>query len=247
MLAAIAKDHGAVGITSVRETGLTRRLSLTDRCGFVTTPRLLTLKTEDYPLTTPLFLYLPERRLPEVASAFLRFLREPEGQLIVRRANFVDPGAVPIPLDAQGQRFAKAIAAAGAEVSLKELQDMVGALLPRTRLSTSFRFEAGSVALDAQSGANLLMLAQEIRDGAYGGRSLLLAGFSDGRGAAPDNTALSRERAENIRDALVALVGDWPEDVAVEVAGFGEALPMGCDDTLWGRRTNRRVELWVSE
>jgi len=38
-----------------------------------------------------------------------------------------------------------------------------------------------------------------------------------------------------------------PEGVVVETEAFGEALPMGCDDTEWGRQTNRRVELWVEQ
>jgi phosphate transport system substrate-binding protein len=29
------------------------------------------------------------------------------------------------------------------------------------------------------------------------------------------------------------------------VQGFGEVLPMACDETALGRATNRRVELWV--
>ena len=247
MLAAVTEDHGAVGVASFRETGLTKPIALVDRCGFAMTPRLLSLKTEDYPLTAPLILYLPERRLPEAANAFFRYLRTSDAQLIVRRANFVDPGAVPIPLDAQGQRFAKAIASAGTEVSLEALQEMVASLLKRTRLSTSFRFEAGAVNLDAQSGANLLVLAQDIRDGKYADRSLLFAGFTDGRGSAEANRALSLSRAETVRDALLSIVGNLPEDVSLDVAGFGETLPMGCDDTIWGRQVNRRVELWVSE
>ena len=35
-------------------------------------------------------------------------------------------------------------------------------------------------------------------------------------------------------------------DVArVQTLGFGEALPMACDDEEWGRQINRRVEIWV--
>ena len=26
---------------------------------------------------------------------------------------------------------------------------------------------------------------------------------------------------------------------------FGEAMPMACDDTVWGRGANRRVEVWL--
>jgi phosphate transport system substrate-binding protein len=33
--------------------------------------------------------------------------------------------------------------------------------------------------------------------------------------------------------------------VDISVAAFGEALPMACDDSAWGREVNRRVEVWV--
>ena len=247
MLNAIVEERGALGITSFTDTGIAKPLTLRDRCGFVAVPRLSALKTEDYPLTAPLFLYLPERRLPQIARDFLRFLRLPEAQLIVRRANFVDQGAIPITMDAQGQRFANAIAAAGPEIDLGELQRMVRVLLPRTRLSTSFRFEVGSTRLDAQSRSNLLALGQAIRDGAYDGRTLLLVGFSDGRGAAVANRELSSARAEAVLRDLDDLLGGIPVTVQVETEAFGEALPMGCDNTEWGRQTNRRVELWLSE
>ena len=34
-------------------------------------------------------------------------------------------------------------------------------------------------------------------------------------------------------------------EAAFEVLGFGEALPMACDQVAWGQRINRRVEVWV--
>jgi phosphate transport system substrate-binding protein len=34
---------------------------------------------------------------------------------------------------------------------------------------------------------------------------------------------------------------DDPERLSLKVEAYGEALPMACDDTDWGRRINRRV------
>ena len=128
-----------------------------------------------------------------------------------------------------------------------ELQRLVRVLTPRTRLSTSFRFEVGSTRLDAQSRSNLMSLGQAIRDGRYDGQSLMLVGFSDGRGAPGPNRDLSSARAESVKRELIAALGALPEGVTVETEAFGEALPMGCDDTEWGRQMNRRVELWVDQ
>jgi phosphate transport system substrate-binding protein len=244
---AVADTPGSIGVLPFGETGNTQALTVRDGCGFSSVPVMAALKTEDYPLTEPLFLYLAERRQPQIIRAFLAFLRGPEAQLVVRRAGFVDQGAVPIPLGAQGQRFANAIAKAGEDIPLAELQRLVRVLMERTRLSTSFRFEVGSTRLDAQSRSNLMSLGQAIRDGRYDGRSLMLVGFSDGRGAPAPNRDLSSARAEAVKRALVDVLGTLPEDVVVETEAFGEALPMGCDDTEWGRQMNRRVELWVDQ
>ena len=73
----------------------------------------------------------------------------------------------------------------------------------------------------------------------------MLAGFSDGSGAAEANLALSVERAERVADELRAAAPDLREDQLPRIQGFGEALPMACDETAAGRHLNRRVELWL--
>ena len=49
-----------------------------------------------------------------------------------------------------------------------------------------------------------------------------------------------------VRDAVLAQAetADLAR-VEIDVRGVGEALPMACDDSDWGRRTNRRVEIWL--
>ena len=51
--------------------------------------------------------------------------------------------------------------------------------------------------------------------------------------------------AEDLVAVLDAAETFDPERVVIEAEAFGEALPMACDDTDWGRRINRRVEVWV--
>ena len=249
MVDALTAESGGLAIAPIGETANAQPVTLRDACGFSAVPQTINLKTQDYPLTEPLFLYVPDRRHAAVIRSFLDFLRGQQAQLVVRRAGFVDQGAVPIPLDAQGQRFANAIAQARGAIGLDDLQDMVSVLAPRTRLSTSFRFLEGSDELDAPSRSNLLALGQAIRDGRYDGQSLLLVGFGltqhdEGAEDTPDR---SMQLAEAVRTALIAALGDLPADVSLETAYFGEALPMGCDDTAWGRHRNTRVELWVDQ
>ena len=193
-----------------------------------------------------MFLYSPARRFPALAREFMTYLRSAPAQLVIRRAGFTDQMPEEIAIDQQGDRFANAITRAGEEVGLGELQRMVRTLVPLSRLSTTFRFEVGSTRLDAQSRSNIEQLARALEEGRYDSRRLVFVGFSDGDGPATANRAIAQRRAEAVRDAVMSAAEAAHLDrVAIEVEAFGEAMPMACDDSAWGRQVNRRVEVWV--
>lgn len=243
---AVAIDPFAIGLASYAETGTARVLPLTGTCGFSLSASRRSIKTEDYPLTSPMFLYLPARRLPKLAREFLSYTDSPAAQLVIRRAGFVDQAPEGIRLNAQGDRLANAILAAGDEVPMEELQRMISLLEPMQRLTTSFRFEAGSTRPDAQSRANIAQLARALEAGRYDGQRLVFVGFSDGDGPAAGNQRIARKRANAVKNAVVKLAETASlERINIEVAAFGEAMPMACDDSDWGRQANRRVEVWV--
>ncbi|MCX7558298.1 phosphate ABC transporter substrate-binding/OmpA family protein [Sulfitobacter sp. F26204] len=243
---AVSRDTLSIGLTSYAARRDTRVLTLGGTCGFALDAARRTIKTEDYPLTAPMFLYFPARRLPLIAREFLAFTRGPTAQNVIRRAGFVDQTPEEIPIDAQGNRMANAITVAGPEIPLEELQRMIATLSPMARLTTSFRFETGSIRLDAQSRSNVQQLARALEQGRYDARQLLFVGFSDGQGAATSNRDIALRRAEAVLRAVSdAAVTANLERVALGVDAFGEAMPMACDDTSWGRQVNRRVEVWV--
>lgn len=242
----VAEDAFALGLVSFAEVGNAEALTLSGACGRPLRATRRTIKTEDYPLTAPMFLYLPARRLPKIAREFLAYTRGPAAQIVIRRAGFVDQAAEEVPVDDQGNRLANAISAAGSEVPLAELQRMVETLSPMKRLTTSFRFEAGSVRLDAQSRSNVQLLARGLEQGQYDARNVLFVGFSDGEGPALANQSIALQRAEAVRRAILEAAETADIDqVALGVEAFGEAMPMACDGSAWGRLTNRRVEVWV--
>ncbi|WP_212522864.1 phosphate ABC transporter substrate-binding/OmpA family protein [Actibacterium sp. MT2.3-13A] len=243
---AVARDPLGLAVTRLSETGNARVLRIAGACGMSPQPTRRSLKAEDYPFAAPLFLYTPARRLPLLAREFLDFLPSPAAQIVVRRAGFTDQAREEIPLAEQGERLANAIAQAGPEVGLGELQRMLGALKGAARLTTSFRFRGGSATLDAQSAGNVADLARALEGGAFDGRELIFVGFSDGEGGAEANRRIALRRAQGVRDAVraAAALAD-PERLRLTVEGFGEALPMACDDSEWGRGVNRRVEVWL--
>ncbi|WP_288938627.1 phosphate ABC transporter substrate-binding/OmpA family protein [uncultured Roseovarius sp.] len=246
LTAAVADDPFGLGVSSRSEPGNTWALALKGQCGFALSATRRAVKTEDYPLTAPLFLYMPARRFPKLVREFLVYLRDPSAQLVIRRAGFVDRAPEEITINAQGDRFANAIARAGDEVPLAELQRMVSVLSPLRRLTTTFRFEAGSARLDAQSRSNVQQLARALEVGLYDARRLVFVGFSDGDGPAGPNKIIAKRRAEAVRQAVSMAAETANLDrITLEVEAFGEAMPMACDDSEWGRQVNRRVEVWV--
>ncbi|MFK7745060.1 MAG: phosphate ABC transporter substrate-binding/OmpA family protein [Roseobacter sp.] len=246
MARAVVRDPFAIGLASYAETGNAQSVTLKGSCGRVLNATRRSIKTEDYPLTAPMFLYTPARRLPKIGRDFMAFALGPIAQIVIRRAGFVDQAAEEVPIDQQGNRFANAILGAGEEVELTELQRMTRVLSPMKRLTISFRFEAGSTRLDAQSRSNVVQVARDLERGLYDARRLLFVGFSDGQGPAERNRQIAFERAEAVRDAVVnaAETADLLQ-VDVQVDAFGEALPLACDNSAWGRQANRRVEVWV--
>lgn len=243
---AVADDPFGIGIASFAQPGRAAILTLTGSCGFQVAPDIQAIKAEDYPLTAPLYLYLPARRLPKVGREFLTYLRSSAAQMVVRRTGLVDQMPGEAGIEVQGRRLANAILAAGEEVELADLQEMAGLMVDHSRLSLTFRFRDGSSDLDAQSLSNVALLAHALEAGRYDGRILRFVGFSDGQGAAGANKMLALKRARTVLQAVreaAETLGDGQVEMRAEA--FGEALPMACDDTSWGRQVNRRVEIWL--
>jgi phosphate transport system substrate-binding protein len=244
LAAAVARDPWALALTGQSEQFPARALALTDSCGFPMLATAMTVKSEDYPLAVPLFLGVARHRQPLLIREFLEFLATDAAQSAVAAAGYVDKRLGTAPLTDDGQRLLGAIRNAGNEVSLAALQHLAAAMTGGQRLSMTFRFQDGSAQLDAHSRENLADLARHIAAGRFRGEELVLAGFSDGSGAADVNLALSKDRAEAVRAALQAEAPDLTEEQLPKPQAFGEALPMACDSTVTGRRINRRVELW---
>ncbi len=245
LAAAVARDPFALAITGQASAGAARALPLTDSCGFPLLPTSLAVKSEDYPLSLPIYLLTPRRRLPLVAREFLEFLASPQAERAVAAAGYIDRSPERQPMTADGLRLISAIKGAGEETTLADLQRLAGVMDGADRLSLTFRFQDGSSTLDAHSRDNLTDLARMLEAGMLRDQTLILAGFSDGSGAARTNLDLSESRAQAVLAALKTAAPGLTVAQLPQVQAFGEALPMACDTTAPGRRLNRRVELWL--
>lgn len=242
---AVQRDPWAIAMTVRAGILGTKPLPLTDSCGFPLLPSALAVKAEDYPLALPIYLITPRRRLPLFVREFLTFLETPQAQGVVAAAGWIDRQPERQPLTADGLRLINAIQGAGEETTLADLKRLADSMDGADRLSLTFRFQDGSSRLDAHSRNNLSDLARLIEVGAFRDQALVLAGFSDGSGLADANLVLSRMRAEGVLSALKEAAPGLTDSELPTVQAFGEAMPMACDETVAGRRLNRRVEVWM--
>lgn len=99
-------------------------------------------------------------------------------------------------------------------------------------------FETGSARIQKRSSVLLDQIAAAVREHPEVGR-IRVEGHTDNVGPPAMNLRLSRERAESVRDALVAR-GVRRDRLRTE--GYGESHPVAPNRTRAGRAKNRRVE-----
>ena len=72
---------------------------------------------------------------------------------------------------------------------------------------------------------------------------ITVLGFTDSYGGDAQNLQLSRERAEAVKQYLLANTN--PNTVLFDVIGYGESKPISSNETAVGRSENRRVEVVI--
>ena len=76
----------------------------------------------------------------------------------------------------------------------------------------------------------------------YPERTVAIEGHTDSVGPKGFNVTLSRRRAQSVQNILVQCGVD-PKRVSAE--GYGEARPVASNDSIAGRKRNRRVEIVI--
>lgn len=102
-------------------------------------------------------------------------------------------------------------------------------------------FETGKSVIKKSSYAHLNLLAEMLKEKAD--YQVQLSGYTDNTGSAATNLALSKKRAEAVKDYLVSK-GIDANRIAAE--GYGIENPIGDNATAEGRAKNRRVEFLVT-
>ncbi|WP_404297808.1 TolC family outer membrane protein [Halomonas sp.] len=126
------------------------------------------------------------------------------------------------------------------------LQDFTGGITapaptraPDVTLSADALFAINSAELNAQSRGELGQLAQQIR-GMSNLERVFIAGHADTTGNDAINDPLSQRRADSVADYLVS---QGVQRDLVQTRGYGSRQPVATNNTVEGRRQNRRVEV----
>ncbi len=196
----------------------------------------LTVKSEDYPLSRLLYFYMPTD-----ASAFTRdfvkFTMSEAGQKVVDQVGLVGQGR------STKRDFSNADKLKKDLLEMADLPADYRALIEmadRRDTQSNLRYRSGSDQLDINSLNNLDRLAKLLADPDYDDVQVVLIGFADNVGAARSNQRISERRAQKVADMLA---GKGVQ--GIQVAGFGEALPVADNASESGRAKNRRVEIWL--
>src|SRR5262249_8190095 len=116
-----------------------------------------------------------------------------------------------------------------------------------SRISATMRFRYNSIELDNKALKDIDILAQFLQfvREVKSQKKLVLAGFTDSVGTIEKNIALSLERANAVRQALLRKLRDPQYARLIEIHGYGPALAVACNENETGRDKNRRVEVWL--
>ncbi|NJM81207.1 MAG: OmpA family protein [Tabrizicola sp.] len=244
---AVAADPNGIGYTRFSGTGAARPLAIRGDCGIQTQPSDFAIKTEEYPLTRLLYMYLTNKDISPITNQLITFLGTDLAQATVTSSGFIDQSISSASIDQQGLRLASAMMMASDADAQRELREMMDSLLSAERLSATFRYQTGTPDLNARAQADLDRLAAALSSGRFEGKEVLFLGFTDSIGDAELNRQLSQQRAEEVIEILVTAYPDLANKVRLTAVGYGELSPLACNELDGGRAINRRIEVWVRD
>jgi outer membrane protein OmpA-like peptidoglycan-associated protein len=101
-------------------------------------------------------------------------------------------------------------------------------------------FDLGQATLKPGAEASVQKISAVLKQ--YPDHKISVEGYTDSTGSEAFNQQLSENRAQAVRDALVA---GGLDSTAISVHGYGKANPVATNATADGRQQNRRVEIVV--
>jgi outer membrane protein OmpA-like peptidoglycan-associated protein len=145
-------------------------------------------------------------------------------------------------LAAQAEAEKAARAKAEADQLMKELSELKAQQTERGIVLTigDVLFATGKATLSADANRSVDKLAEFLKK--YPNRNVLIEGHTDSVGSDEFNRTLSQQRADSVKEKLVA---DGVDGARITTVGYGKKFPVASNDTAAGKQQNRRVEVIV--
>lgn len=240
----VAAEPGAIGFVGTSFVGRARALNLVASCGIEFPAGTFEIKTQDYPLERRLYLYAGAKGNPMVED-FLRYVASPAGAEVVTDAGYISLQPVLGTREYTQFRLLDATRAAPTSPDPRYIQAMADysmSVRSALRLSSTFRFDTGSQALDTLAQSEMERVAEFMKRPENAKYKVNVLGFSDNIGAFGQQRSVSERRAAEVARQLKQ------RGVTVnQVAGFGYVAPVACEEDANAPSKNRRVELWLTQ
>jgi len=241
----VNENLGAIGFVGYAFQRGAKPLNLVNECGITSTPDPFSAKTEEYALQRRLYLYNVENPGSQITD-FISYATSDAADGVIAKSGFIDLGIIH---REQALDSPRAMLLLNADVDAFEgnvIREMLAEMTKYNRLSSTFRFNPGSSALDERGRLEMKRLIEYLVDQPEGTR-VEMVGFTDNVGAFEANRKLSLGRAQQVVNMLKEIGGDRLSHIEFETSGYGEIAPTGCNTAAAGRSANRRVEVWVAK
>jgi phosphate transport system substrate-binding protein len=241
---AVAANPAGIGFIDFAARRSARLVALGTECGVGIEPSLFEIKTNEYPLTRRHYFYsLPGRALSPAAKEFLQLTLGPAGQAVAEAAGLANLTPDLAGPEYTGERIEgvrNTMDGGRIRVRTADARAFETAAAGADRLTITFRFQTGTNKLDSRAEADIVRLTELMRQPRYSQSQLALIGFSAAAGDYNDIRTLSKERADAVRDRLVAAGVKNVSSIGVGPAGAAVCNLDPDTSTL-----NQRVEVWV--
>jgi phosphate transport system substrate-binding protein len=239
---AVAEDPLAIGFARNGGIDASQAIEIVDQCGLRALPEPAMLKSGTYPLQLPLMLVTRSDEADPLVGALATFATSGKADPIFAAAGLVDRTVQRVALDDRASGLALPASGTGRTARLaKELREDAA---QHDRLTLAFHFGFGSAVLDQAAETDIARLINVLSSLPSGSR-VQIVGFSDDVGTAQTNRFVSIERARTVAASVQAQAGDRLEGLTIDTVGFGDLMPIACNDDEAGRALNRRVEVWI--
>lgn len=247
MNAAIGSRANALGVAFRSQIRNVKSLSLSSACNVFVDSSEFAIQTEEYPLGVRLYRYsLKLGEDSELGRNLGQFINTDFGQRAIESRGMITQELQIVPMQKQGARLLSAVlATADDRVSRSVMRDYLSETSNARRISTSLRFLSGQAVLDSKAVEDISRISEIVRANEYEGYEVLVFGFSDSFGKIGANLALSKRRAEAVRQILLNENSGYLDVGNVSSYGIGPVAPVGCNTSNEGRQRNRRVEIWL--